>query len=112
MTKFPVIFNPGRAIFPSSIHFPQPLTQNTLPVGAVLLHFKYFSDFIEEHARVIQRGAHYDNSRSYRKTLERVDGINVAEEFDFSGPCTTRYTGPAQLCELVLMTDIFPPDPP
>ena len=106
LTKFPVLFNQKRAIFDHSIHFPQPLIRNTGPVGAALLHFKYFSDFVEDHTAVVERGVHYDGGGKYQAVLDCLSDVNVAEEFDFAGTSTQRYEGPNQLADLGLIADL------
>lgn len=106
LTKFPVMFNERKAIFDHTIHAPQPMTKNWAPVGAALLHFKYFSDFVDEHERIVERGSHAGGGKSYQAVLDRLDTLDNADRFDFAGAPTRRYEGPKQLCELGLIEDI------
>lgn len=107
LTKFPAMFNPGRAILDETIHAPQPLTANCGPIGCILLHFKYFSDFVEEHEEMVRRGAHSKGAKNYKAVVDQLKDVDVAQNFEFRGENSRRYEGPEQLCALGLMIDIM-----
>lgn len=111
LNKYAVIFNPKAAIFDGTIHFPQPVTHNKGPIAGALLHFNYFSDFVEEHQRMVERGVHFQGARYYSDVLQKLGALDDAMAFDFAGEPTRVYTGPAQLCEMGLMADILPAEP-
>ncbi|WP_293678162.1 glycosyltransferase family 2 protein [uncultured Phenylobacterium sp.] len=74
------------------------------PALAVLLHFKFLSDFRERVRLAIERGQHYGGSQEYRAYQ---DVLRQAGDLRLANEQSVRFEGSAQLLRLRLMqTDV------
>ena len=71
------------------------------PTGA-LLHYKFLQDFPARAVDAVQRDAHWDGSREYRRYLT---ALARDPDFGLHGPLSLRFEGPDQLTALGLMQD-------
>ncbi|MEN3791776.1 glycosyltransferase family 2 protein [Fulvimarina sp. MAC3] len=71
LTKFPVLYaDSATKHLGASIHGPFPFRRNFTSPTAALLHFKFSDHSMEEFARIVERGTHFDGSRYYRAMIE------------------------------------------
>jgi Glycosyl transferase family 2 len=102
ITKLPLIrWREGAALL-ASTHQLAPMRLVSGQPSGVLLHFKFLQDFHERAVDAVQRNAHWDGSREYRRYLA---ALRRDPEFSLRGSRSLRYDGPDQLTALGLMHD-------
>jgi len=102
VTKLPLLrWREGAALL-GSTHRVAPMAMAEAQPTGVLLHFKFLQDFHARALDAVQRDAHFDGSREYRRYLARIE---AEPGFSLAGPRARRYEGPAQLMQLGLMHD-------
>lgn len=86
-----------------SIHFPAPFRRNFGPATAVLLHYKFSSNSVEEFRRIIARGNHHKNAANYRAIVESgffLEGLSLAHDG------SARYAGSEDLVDRGFIIDV------
>ena len=98
VSKAPLVKWKAGTQFLQSTHF---LTAvKVVPILAVLLHFKFLSDFHERAEVEVARGEHFANAREYRAYLQMLRGDRQAT---FLCHQSVKFKDSAQLVELGLM---------
>ncbi|WP_270936143.1 glycosyltransferase family 2 protein, partial [Falsiroseomonas oryzae] len=102
LTKVPLLrWRQGAALL-ASTHRLAPMAMAPRQPSGVLLHFKFLQDFHARAQDAVARRAHWDDSREYRRYLERME---TEPEFSLCSPAARAYRGPEQLVALGLMED-------
>ena len=102
LTKLPLLrWREGAALL-GSTHRVAPMRLVPDQPTGVLLHFKFLQDFHARALDAVERNAHWDGSREYRRYLDR---LRAEPGFALAGPRSRRYRGPEQLLSLGLMQD-------
>ncbi|WP_437352971.1 glycosyltransferase family 2 protein [Neorhizobium petrolearium] len=104
LMKYPLLYWDERCSFGVSIHQPTPFEWNFVPVGGVLLHFKFFADYKEKSQEAVADQQYFDGAREYKKILEVG---SRATPLSFMGPNSIRYQSPDQMRELGFVVDVF-----
>jgi len=102
LTKVPLVRWREGARLISSTHMLAPMTLAPGQPSGVLLHFKFLQDFHARALDAVERGAHFDGSREYRRYLA---ALAAEPQFRLHGPRSVLYDGPDQLVRLGLMRD-------
>lgn len=102
LTKAPLVKWREGAGLVFSTHMLRPMALAPEQPSGVLLHFKFLQDFHARAEDAVARGAHYDQSREYRRYLEALE---QKPAFSLHSGRSVRYAGPEQLVELGVMRD-------
>ncbi len=102
VTKLPLVFWREGAALLASTHQLAPMRLVPGQPSGVLLHYKFLQDFHARAVDAVQRDAHWDGSREYRRYLA---ALARDPAFGLHGPLSLRYQGPEQLTALGLMRD-------
>lgn len=102
LTKVPLVRWREGAGLVASTHMLRPAALAADQPSGVLLHFKFLQDFHARAEDAVDRGAHYDGSREYRRYL---DALRRDPAFSLHSGRSLRYAGPEQLVGLGLMQD-------
>ncbi|WP_188900843.1 glycosyltransferase family 2 protein [Caldovatus sediminis] len=102
LTKVPLVRWREGARLIASTHMLAPMAMAAGQPTGVLLHFKFLQDFHARALDAVARGAHFDDSREYRRYLA---ALAADPQFRLHGPRSVGYSGPDQLLRLGLMRD-------
>ena len=85
LTNFPVIFADERTQFNgASNHAPLPFRRNFSPVHAILLHYKFPNDAVEDFQNIARHGNHAGGSHFYKLIVDH-DGFNEETVLRYPG---------------------------
>jgi hypothetical protein len=96
LMKYPLVRWDRRCAFGRSLHRPRPALYNFAPGMAVLLHFKFFSDWKDRVKQAIEGGQHSHGAILYQIIAENAAGRT---DMDLGYAGSIPYAGVADLIE-------------
>lgn len=103
-SKFPLLFVDDATDYRrGSIHGPAPVTRNFVPVTAVLLHYRFSANSIDEFRKIVEVGGHAEGGRFYREIL---DTDRFSGDFSLAYDGSLRFAGSEDLVDRGFMMDL------
>lgn len=95
LSKFPLIWvDDATSYGRGSIHGPGPCSRNFVPITAVLLHYRFSSQSINEFKNIVSQGGHAGGSAHYGAILDHPD---FSEDFSLAYEGSVKFSGSADL---------------
>ncbi|MBA8876385.1 glycosyltransferase family 2 protein [Phyllobacterium myrsinacearum] len=95
LSKFPLIWVDGATSYQrGSIHGPGPCSRNFVPITAVLLHYRFSNQSINEFRNIVAHGGHADGGAHYGAMLDHPD---FGEDFSLTYDGSVKFSGSADL---------------